>query len=68
MSATANAVPSNLAEIRAKHPMPWKSRMAADGTNLIFVLDAQGSVVELFTILHFTELVTAQLAQQRKPA
>lgn len=51
--------PKTLAEIRARHPMPW--RQATIG-NRCYMLDQRNEEVPMFTMLAFMAMVTAVLA------
>lgn len=55
---TAIPTPS-LGEIRANNPFPWRTALAGNG--LVFVLDALGKEVPLFTLTRFCELTTAAM-------
>lgn len=49
-----------------KHPVPW--RHVVQGHGQVFMVDAAGQVVELFTMLEFTTAVTTAMANRRPVA
>jgi hypothetical protein len=55
----------NIEQILQKNPAPW--RYIANG-GLINMIDGLGQQVELFTLLDFSILMTAQIANGRTPA
>jgi hypothetical protein len=59
--AAFEPTPKTLAEIRARHPMPW--RQATIG-NQCFMLDQRNEEVPMFTMLAFMGMVTAAMAAQ----
>lgn len=50
-----------LAEIKAKHPFPWKEQRYA---NLVRLVDATGAEVVLFEITALATIVSRSIAQQ----
>lgn len=53
--------PKTIPQIRTESPFPWREAMRA---NQVFVVDAAGKEVPLFSVTAFVEQITAHLASQ----
>lgn len=51
-----------IAEIRARHPFPWRDEVHPNG--LVKLIDANGNEVGIFVILAHCVLTTTVMAQQ----
>jgi hypothetical protein len=51
-----------IAEIRARHPFPWRDEVHPNG--IVKLIDANGAEVGLFTILAHCVLTTNAIAKQ----